>query len=96
MGPPGPVTGLPLPLPLPPYSAEAKNEWRYDSSPPTYLHGVDRDSFPLTVIFPRFLDYSILSVFITLFLRVYRQRQIDGHSHFNRRPARSLRRLKVN
>ena len=82
--------------PLPPSSAETKNEWSYDSSPPACLHGVVRDSWPLTVIFRRFLDYSILSVFIALFLRVYRQRQIDGHSHVNRRPARSRRWLKVN
>jgi len=83
--------------PLPRYSAEIKNEWSYTSTPPACLHGVDRDSLPLTVIFRSFLDYSILSMFIALsFLRVYRQRQIDGHSHFDRRPARSGRCLEVN
>jgi hypothetical protein len=26
------------------FSAEVKNEWSYTSTPPTYLHGADRDN----------------------------------------------------
>jgi hypothetical protein len=33
----------------PPSSAEIKNEWRYTSTPPVYLHDVDRNTFTFTL-----------------------------------------------
>jgi hypothetical protein len=41
---------------LPPFSAEVKNEWSYDSVPPVSLNGMDMDSctfyfnLPCTVV----------------------------------------------
>jgi len=33
----------------PPCSSEVKNEWSYTSNPPICLHGVDTETFKLTV-----------------------------------------------
>ena len=33
-----------------PTSADLKNEWNYTSAPPVCFHGVERDSFVLTVM----------------------------------------------
>jgi hypothetical protein len=35
----------------PPSSAQVKNEWSYPSTPPTRLHGMDRENFILYLIF---------------------------------------------
>jgi hypothetical protein len=33
----------------PPYSTDVKNEWSYTPSPPICLHGVDRNTFTVTI-----------------------------------------------
>jgi hypothetical protein len=33
----------------PPPSDEIKNEWSYTSTPPTFLHGIDRGNFPFYI-----------------------------------------------
>ena len=35
----------------PPPSAEVKNEWRYASTPPVGLHGMNRNNFTFTFIY---------------------------------------------
>jgi len=37
----------------PPAIAEVRNEWSYTSTPPIFLHGVDRDNFTFTTKFMR-------------------------------------------
>jgi hypothetical protein len=42
-----------------PSGAEAKKEWNYTSTPPTYLHGVDMENL-LSIIFSFFRFYAII------------------------------------
>jgi hypothetical protein len=47
------------------YITEVKNEWRYTSTPPICLHGVDRDNFTFTA-YSIAADYTGKHNFVTL------------------------------
>ena len=53
--------------PLPPYSAEAKNEWSYDSSPLHAIMAWIGTVYLWQLFFLNFSGYSIPSVFTALF-----------------------------
>ena len=44
--------------PSPPSFAEVKNEWVYNSSPPTYLHRVDKEIFIIIIIIINYWYYT--------------------------------------